>query len=842
MRALVVALVILFAASPARAQQQAPVAQLSLESREVHAGIPFTLSMVVDGFEESPQPAVPKLEIPGAKVTAIGAVPQVRESISIINGRQTRERTVRWVLKWSVELAKAGRVRIGPVTATQGSRRAVAAAGDVEVSEVATTSEMKFELVLPERPVFVGETIEVKLVWTFGTDDPENPQFAVPLAQSDDFIVTAMPAAQGQRTFAMSIGGKELPVPFDVDQVTSNGREANRITMRLLAAPRKAGKITLPGASIVVGLPVGRRDFFGRAPTKLFKASDTPKTIDVKPLPETDKPAGFAGAVGTQFSIAVGTSRSVVQLGEPVTLDITIKSNQRLDTLSLPKLDGPGGLPKDKFTVGGDVPTGDLADEGTTKTFKVTAQVTGPATEIPAIAFSYFDPVKGQYQTIHSDPIAVSVKGGSVVGAGDVVAMAPTKKQGTGTQVEAADVALVGAELALSSPAAATKQPLAGMLLWLLVGLLYAIPLAILAFRTWQLRTQGQREEAAEVRAARKKVETELARAAKDPARDTAGALVSALRAFARTVDRDPNDDGGLFAKIETESFAPGASESPLSADLRSRAEDLVRRWSGEAARKGSKTVAAASMLLVLAFAPHADAGPLESGRTAYQEAMATTDATARKAAFARAATALGEAARAMPDRPELLADWGNAALGAGDVGTATLAFRRSLALDASNARAQRNLAWLRSRQSDQLRPAGGDSADALFFFHSWPRSRRMLVGAGAFAIAILLLVPWAGRRRRALTGAALLPAAIWIAMLVSLVIEDRHENDAVVMDSVILRAADSAGAPAALSSALPRGTEVTLLERRDSWAKIRLANGTAGWVPDGAVARIHAP
>jgi hypothetical protein len=267
-----------------------------------------------------------------------------------------------------------------------------------------------------------------------------------------------------------------------------------------------------------------------------------------------------------------------------------------------------------------------------------------------------------------------------------------------------------------------------------------------------------------------------------------------------------------------------------------------VRRWTGEAARKRTtKPVAAASILLVLAFAPHADAGPLETGRAAYQEAMATNEATARKAAFARAATALAEAAHAMPDRPELLADWGNAALGAGDVGTAVLAYRRSLALDASNARAQRNLAWLRSRQSDQLRPAT-DSSDALFFFHAWPRSRRILVGAGAFAIAILLLVPWAGRRRRAMTGVALLPAAIWIAMLVSLVLEDRHTDDAVVMDSVMLRAADSSGAPAAMSSALPRGTEVTLLERRDSWAKIRLANGTAGWVPDGAVARIHAP
>ena len=103
----------------------------------------------------------------------------------------------------------------------------------------------------------------------------------------------------------------------------------------------------------------------------------------------------------------------------------------------------------------------------------------------------------------------------------------------------------------------------------------------------------------------------------------------------------------------------------------------------------------------------------------------------------------------------------------------------------------------------------------------------------------MLLLVPWGGQRRRSLRGAAVLPGAVWLAMLLSLALEDRRTSDAVVMDAVTLRAADSPGAPAAYGSPLPRGTEVTLLERRDSWAKIKLANGTAGWVPDGAVQRV---
>jgi len=63
---------------------------------------------------------------------------------------------------------------------------------------------------------------------------------------------------------------------------------------------------------------------------------------------------------------------------------------------------------------------------------------------------------------------------------------------------------------------------------------------------------------------------------------------------------------------------------------------------------------------------------------------------------------------------------------------------------------------------------------------------------------------------------------------------------DAVVTDSVVLRAADSAGAPAALPQALPRGAEVSVIEQRSPWTKVRVASGTAGWVPDGAIQRVR--
>jgi hypothetical protein len=829
-----------------------PAAELRLGERGTpHVGMPFELQLVIEGFDESPAPTVPKLELPDASVTFVSVEPDIVRGVQIINGRRSDLVRVTWVALWRIEARKEGKLKIPPLTATQGAKRVTARGGEIEVETIPATNAMKLSLALPDRPIFVGETVPVTLTWVFPGQLQGEPQWSIPLMTMDAFTVSGPPVTNPRQALTFPAGGKQLQLPYELEQADQGMR---RLTATFFLAPRKDGKLEVPASSVVAALPTGRADFFGNAPGRLFRATDTPRVLEVKPLPQTDKPNNFAGAVGEQFSIDVQTSRSVVKLGEPVELAIRIKSNQRLDALALGRLDGEGGLPKDKFAVPTEPPTGELSDDGKTKTFKIVAQLTGPATEIPALAFSYFDPTKSAYQTIRSEPIALSVAGGSVVGASDVVAARP--RPGAGSAAAGAggagmgaldtDGALVDAELALSSPGQLEDRPLTGGTLWLLVGLLYAIPVALLIARSWQLRTQGQRQEAAEVRAARRRVEELLDRAGTLPAREIAGPLAAALRELAKLAGT--HDDSGLLARLETEAFSPGAASMPLSTDLRSDAAGLLRRWATEARRARTSRKAAAIAALVglgLALgAPSAEAAPIahpggaiDDGRAAYQEAMQLTgNASGRKAAFARAAAAFGEAVRAMPDRPELLTDWGNAALGAGDVATATLAYRRALAIDGGNVRARHNLAWLRGRQSDAFRPSSGGAADTLLFIRTWPRSHKLIVGSAAFAIAILLVVPWSGRRRRGLVGLALVPLVIWIAMLASVVFEDRHVGDAVVMDDVVLRAADSAGAPAALSQPLPRGVEVTVLERRDAWTRVQLAGGMSGWVQAGAV------
>ena len=151
---------------------------------------------------------------------------------------------------------------------------------------------------------------------------------------------------------------------------------------------------------------------------------------------------------------------------------------------------------------------------------------------------------------------------------------------------------------------------------------------------------------------------------------------------------------------------------------------------------------------------------------------MTLTDASARKAAFARAArVARRGRARACPIAPSCSPTGATPRSAPATSRTATLAYRRALAIDGGNARARHNLAWLRSRQPDAFRPPAAARPTRCSSSTSWPRARRLLVGAarvrarGPARRAVGRAPPPRARRR-----SRVLPLAVWIAMLASLV------------------------------------------------------------------------
>jgi hypothetical protein len=118
-------------------------ATFSLAGGQPHVDVPFQLQLSIDGFDEAPAPELPKLEIPNATITPIGAQPQVSRSVQIMNGRRHDTTEVRWVLSWRIEVHKEGSLRVPSVTVAQGAKHATAQAGDVNVDTVPLSSSSR---------------------------------------------------------------------------------------------------------------------------------------------------------------------------------------------------------------------------------------------------------------------------------------------------------------------------------------------------------------------------------------------------------------------------------------------------------------------------------------------------------------------------------------------------------------------------------------------------------------------------------------------------------------------------------------------------------------------------
>jgi BatD DUF11 like domain len=176
--------------------------------------------------------------------------------------------------------------------------------------------------------------------------------------------------------------------------------------------PQKTGKLKLEPLvlDITVEVPTNRTDIFGRPiMTKVPKTVTAgSRTIDVKPLPETDVPADFKGAVG-DFNFKVTTSKSQLNAGESLQAKIEVTGKGNLKLFELPKLTVPSSLevyePEHKENVRTNLAgmQGSISD-----TYTIVPQYKGKY-PIPSMSFSYFDIKTKSYKRISSDEIVIDV-------------------------------------------------------------------------------------------------------------------------------------------------------------------------------------------------------------------------------------------------------------------------------------------------------------------------------------------------------------------------------------------------------------------------------------------------
>lgn len=191
-----------------------------------------------------------------------------------------------------------------------------------------------------------------------------------------------------------------------------NGKDYAMVEWRkVILYPLEAGNKPLEPLSITmdVNVPVRRTSPFDDPYKTISKTvSAGARTINVRPLPENNKPIDFKGAVG-DFTFKVIPSKKQVKFGESLDLTVQVEGKGNLKLFELPKLELPTVFdvfePKHNEEVNTPLTgmVGKISD-----TYTVVPQAKGKY-PIKPIVFSYFDLKSNSYKTVSSDEFVVEV-------------------------------------------------------------------------------------------------------------------------------------------------------------------------------------------------------------------------------------------------------------------------------------------------------------------------------------------------------------------------------------------------------------------------------------------------
>lgn len=260
-----------------------------------------------------------------------------------------------------------------------------------------------------------------------------------------------------------------------------------------LLYPQQAGELTIDpmGMTIVAQVVVQSRNpdpFFGSG-HEVFnvprKVQSSPMKITVKPLP-AGAPADFNGAVG-RFTLETTTPATRLEANTGATYTVRIAGTGNLTFVQAPTLALPSSFEQYNVKTTEAINASASGITGYRQfEYPFIARAEGPF-EVPAVSFSYFDPARSEYVTLHSKSVQMEIlpdaKGAS--SAAPVVA-------GRGMSKE--EVRLLGEDIRfikLGSPQLSRRQqPL--ILTSLYWGVLAA--LVILFVVTYQLLRRRIRE------------------------------------------------------------------------------------------------------------------------------------------------------------------------------------------------------------------------------------------------------------------------------------------------------------------------------------------------------------
>ncbi len=213
---------------------------------------------------------------------------------------------------------------------------------------------------------------------------------------------------------------------------TFNGRQYNVYTLRKAQLyPLQAGTIELEAAEVENNIHFVKDEYLrsqqgsgmlniwgisGLPPEALHDEKVTlqskPVNIDVKPLPDSNRPVSFKGAVGN-FTIASAVEKNKFTTDDAGKYQVLITGQGNMELINAPDIVWPEGIEgyEPKVT---DALNKQAVPVSGNKVYDYGFTVSKPgAYTLPSIVYSFFDPGLKMYKTIVTKPVTITVAQGT---------------------------------------------------------------------------------------------------------------------------------------------------------------------------------------------------------------------------------------------------------------------------------------------------------------------------------------------------------------------------------------------------------------------------------------------
>lgn len=371
-----------------------------VDRTRVGLGERFTLTVTVSGsgIGRVGRPKLPNL----SGFEQLGSTSSQSTNISFVNGRITREQIISHV--YSLAPRELGELVIGPCTLDFGGNIyrtepiAITVVKEHQGRAPPARQQNPFSP-FPGQPeptgtaredVHVGATVNRTSVYQ-GEQVTATYTFYTRL-QIADLKLAQVP------TFT----GFWMEKLYDAEQLQYetreyHGQQYNAATIKRVALfPTRTGRLQV-GAMRLAGAVVRRGGFFFNASEPFETASD-PITIEVRPLPDSGRPPGFTGGVGS-FDLSASLDRDSSVAGAPVRLTVRIEGAGNIQLIgepALPRIPGAKVLsPETRDRVSR---SGGRVKGSREFIYPIIPQADGRHV-IPAVELGFFDPRQGLYYT-----------------------------------------------------------------------------------------------------------------------------------------------------------------------------------------------------------------------------------------------------------------------------------------------------------------------------------------------------------------------------------------------------------------------------------------------------------